>query len=213
LGDRGKAKAAGDYVGPRDQNSAMGALGRRERRLLERSTDYFLERVAQPWPPYVEQARSGSVTLLPEFGFEAPRWVPLDLLMGYSTRVVEFEELGTEDASPGMQAELIRAQAVSADWSTAVYSAAHVCVVALFRDPFEHEALLAPVGFGHQVHCDWCYGSLPAIHETMASQAFIPEDQKDGLATIDESNYYCWWFGYYLRASESSLPAEASPPR
>ena len=176
---------------------------------MEKGVESALTTAGQPAPGSVERARCGSLRFLPELDNEAPsEWLELDLLVGYATRVAEFRALKAPEFNSSVQAELVWANGRGHDWYTAVCSIVHSCLIAVTDDPFEYEVLLKPVGFGHQVHHDWCSGGLDTLHRALQEAPQFPASVKENVERVGPQPY-CWWFGYYLRGCESSLPDEA----
>jgi hypothetical protein len=147
----------------------MAALDKREIAVMHGALDIWTKNAVRSSSGLVERARAGEVKF--DFDWTPPPWTAASFLLGYAFRTAEFEALKVPEFGAGQQAEREKTHAKGVDWYTAACSTAHRGVFVMSKDPFEYEAFLEPIGFGHQVHFDWCSGSIPSFESSLPDEA------------------------------------------
>jgi hypothetical protein len=91
------------------------------------------------------------------------------------------------------------------DWWATMCTTASGLMNHSLDDPFAPGVVgvLAPVGAGHQVHAQMCVRLLTRLLTTPDGEPWLP----DGITRHELA--VCWFYGYYLRACEMSLPDDA----
>ena len=181
------------------------------------------ERVAAPVATFIELAQQAAyVTVVmaqrdaeQAAGDAAAGWLAsMAAKLGYATRVCEFEDellVDIADVNEYVTQRLERfhrEHTMGADWFATLCGTAAMITTTVETAPYSPDAvdLLAPTGFGHDAHvalCSWLINGLRASPEAERPAAA-------GAAEIsDRELSACWTYGYYLRACENALPADA----
>jgi hypothetical protein len=181
------------------------------------------ERVAAPVASFIELAQQAAyVTVVmaqrdaeQAAGDAAGGWLAsMAAKLGYATRVCEFEDellVDIADVNEYVTQRLEqfhREHTMGADWFATLCGTAAMITTTVQTAPYSPDAvdLLAPTGFGHDAHvalCSWLINGLRASPEAERRTAA-------GAAEIsDRELSACWTYGYYLRACENALPADA----
>ena len=181
------------------------------------------ERVAAPVASFIELAQQAAyVTVVmaqrdaeQAAGDAAAGWLAsMAAKLGYATRVCEFEDellVDIADVNGYVTQRLEqfhREHTMGADWFATLCGTAAMITTTVQTAPYSPDAvdLLAPTGFGHDAHvalCSWLINGLRASPEAERRRAA-------GAAEISDWELSaCWTYGYYLRACENALPADA----
>ena len=181
------------------------------------------ERVAAPVASFIELAQQAAyVTVVmaqrddeQAAGDAAAGWLAsMAARLGYATRVCEFEDellVDIADVNEYLTQRLEqfhREHTMGADWFATLCGTAAMITTTVQTAPYSPDVvdLLAPTGFGHDAHvalCSWLINGLRASPEAERRTTA-------GVAEIsDRELSACWTYGYYLRACENALPADA----
>lgn len=181
------------------------------------------ERVAAPVASFIELAQQAAyVTVVmaqrddEHAAGDAPAgWLAsMAAKLGYATRVCEFEDellVDIADVNEYVTQRLEqfhREHTMGADWFATLCGTAAMITTTVQTAPYSPDVvdLLAPTGFGHDAHvalCSWLINGLRASPEAERRTTA-------GVAEIsDRELSACWTYGYYLRACENALPADA----
>ena len=181
------------------------------------------ERVAAPVASFIELAQQAAyVTVVMAqrdaehaAGDAAAGWLAaMAAKLGYATRVCEFEDellVDIADVNEYVTQRLEqfhREHTMGADWFATLCGTAAMITTTVQTAPYSPDAvdLLAPTGFGHDAHvalCSWLINGLRASPEAERRTAAGAAEISDGELSA------CWTYGYYLRACENALPADA----
>ena len=146
---------------------------------------------------------------------EDPGWLAMMAAkLGYSTRACEFEDdllrdiPDTNEHLTQILERSYRERTPGADWFGALCGTAAMITSTVRTEPYSADAaeLLAPTGFGHDAHvglCSWLINGLRASPQAQQRMT------ADGGGISDPELSDCWMYGYYLRACEIALPAQA----
>jgi hypothetical protein len=181
------------------------------------------ERIAAPVASFIELAQQAAyVTVVmaqrddeQAAGDAAAGWLAsMAARLGYATRVCEFEDellVDIADVNEYVTQRLEqfhREHTMGADWFATLCGTAAMITTTVQTAPYSPDVvdLLAPTGFGHDAHvalCSWLINGLRASPEAERRTTA-------GVAEIsDRELSACWTYGYYLRACENALPADA----
>jgi hypothetical protein len=181
------------------------------------------DRVSMPVSAFIELAEQSAygAVVTPQHeddgaaGGAATSWLAAtSAKLGYSTRVCEFEHellVDIADVNEYLTRRLEqfhRERTMGTDWFATLCGTAAMITTTVRAAPYSPDVvdLLAPTGFGHDAHvavCSWLINGLRANPEAERAMAAGPGE------ITDQELSACWMYGYYLRACENALPAEA----